>query len=261
MNHLNLEDSFMDVIQTQLNFLYALFEDKSSCSIFSLFNKSLNLQKFKSTVETMLKIIKQNKTIPENLVNQLMSLIENFLSNISIEEQVQAIQFYINMMENFIFFLKVRNNSENEKPNIDKISMLFDNIKQPLENQEFTYEGTFLREFNQNFQDLLHFTMKNKYYKQSESLLRQFKTYSKNMEFTINEFFQLSSITDQLNYLYNILDCYNKSMKAKDADMSQEQGPLFRKKPNCKKFSIELETDLQEENEIITIPVVKLYFV
>lgn len=259
MKHLNLETSFMTTMQTQLSILFTLLDDKSTSSVFTNFYKSFNHKIFLSTTEMILKISKQNRIIPENLVNQLIGLIIDFISNISIEEKVQSIQFYLSAMRNFIFFLKAKKFSENDKIEIEKISTIFDKINQPLEDQEFTYEGDFLGEFNKNFQDLVFFALK--FYKYSESLSRQFITYSKSLELTINELFQLSSIVNQLNYLCSILECYASKILVKSFDMVQEQEPIFHKKLPKKKFiSNDMDDDIQAKDEIIQIPAVKVCF-
>lgn len=229
MEQFNFKPNIMDIVQIQLDLFCAMLSNKSSNSIFTSINKSLNPKDMLSISETMLQLSKENIHIPENLIDQLLDMISNYLSEISIKEQIDSIQFYISKMESFVFFLKAQQLSKEDNTAIEMISNLLDKMKQPLEDQEFSCDSTFLGEFTTDFYDLIHHTIR--FYKLSESLSRQFITYSNNLEKVLGELFLISSVLNQLENIHSILESYREEMKTKSISMNQTQCSIFRKKP------------------------------
>lgn len=235
MKHCNSESNALNSIQIHSYLIYSLLSEKSVCSIFTSINDSLNPKNILLTIETMFKIIKQISFIPSNLVHQLIALIQKFLLDISVDEKILSIQSCIKKMNNLIFFLNKQKFSESDKKKIDLINKLFEKFKQPLDNHKFTYNITFLREFSEDFQNLTYLI--TPFFKYSDSLSKQFIKYANNLEVEINELFQISTVSGQLNSLSSLLNSYLITTQGRDINtnssnnLTQIKSPVFQKKP------------------------------
>ncbi|OHS94748.1 hypothetical protein TRFO_10910 [Tritrichomonas foetus] len=196
-------------LSSYMKTISAIFSNKTVRNYIQSKTVNINFEQILNSTNALSKHLSHNEIVPKNLISELIGIFEN-INELRIDSSFSdKFNFHLSKISGYIRY--IQSLKFNDQKNQENISFIHENFKALLNYlNEFSpdqYNIENLQKINNQYQTV--YQMSRLYLNSApDSLSRQFMIYSKNIDYLLNENFQIDYINQLLIKTCNTLKLF-----------------------------------------------------